>query len=202
MGSVVLPHLVTGWHVDQAIMSEEERLVIIRFGRDWDPDCMRQDEVLYRIADRVKNFAVIYVCDLDQVPDFKQMYELYDPVTLMFFFRNKHMMCDFGTGNNNKLNWVLDDKQELIDIIETIYRGAKKGRGLVVSPKGESSLLGQKDDADETQIIQPGIATRSYGRIDRYTDYTHYLEERAKLTWERMGVMAVCAGWEYWAKGL
>ena len=48
MGSVVLPHLVTGWHVDQAIMSEEERLVIIRFGRDWDPECMRQDEVLYR----------------------------------------------------------------------------------------------------------------------------------------------------------
>jgi DIM1 family U5 snRNP protein len=158
MGSVVLPHLVTGWHVDQAIMSEEERLVIIRFGRDWDPECMRQDEVLYRIADRVKNFAVIYVCDLDQVPDFKQMYgeyhpcpflstifadtyctELYDPVTLMFFFRNKHMMCDFGTGNNNKLNWVLEDKQELIDIIETIYRGAKKGRGLVVSPKGEFS---------------------------------------------------------------
>lgn len=74
-------------------MSEEERLVVIRFGRDWDADCMRQDEVLYRIADRVKNFAVLYVCDLDQVPDFKQMYELYDPVTLMFFFRNKHMVC-------------------------------------------------------------------------------------------------------------
>ncbi len=47
-------------------------------------------------------------------------------------------MCDFGTGNNNKLNWVLEDKQELIDIIETISRGAKKGRGLVVSPKGTS----------------------------------------------------------------
>lgn len=91
------------------------------------------------IADRVKNFAVLYVCDLDQVPDFKQMYELYDTVTLMFFFRNKHMMCDFGTGNNNKLNWVLEDKQELIDIIETIYRGAKKGRGLVVSPKDYST---------------------------------------------------------------
>ncbi|KAK0354275.1 Thioredoxin-like 4A [Friedmanniomyces endolithicus] len=132
MGSVVIPHLVTGWHVDQAIMSEEDRLVVIRFGRDWDPDCMRQDEVLYKIADRVKNFAVIYVCDIDQVPDFKQMYELYDTVTLMFFFRNKHMMCDFGTGNNNKLNWVLEDKQELIDIVETIYKGAKKGRGLVV----------------------------------------------------------------------
>lgn len=69
------------------------------------------------------------------------MYELYDPVTLMFFFRNKHMMCDFGTGNNNKLNWVLEDKQELIDIVETIYRGAKKGRGLVVSPKGRYHVV-------------------------------------------------------------
>jgi hypothetical protein len=44
---IVLPHLVTGWCVDQDIMSEDERLVTIRFSRDWDPDCMRQDEVLY-----------------------------------------------------------------------------------------------------------------------------------------------------------
>jgi len=139
MGSVVLPHLRTGWHVDQAILSEEERLVVIRFGRDSDPDCMAMDEVLFKCADRVKNFAVIYLCDLDEVKDFNAMYELYDPMTLMFFFRNKHMMCDFGTGNNNKLNWVLEDKQELIDIVETIYRGAKKGRGLVVSPKDYST---------------------------------------------------------------
>ena len=54
-------------------------------------------------------------------------------------------MCDFGTGNNNKLNWVLEDKQELIDIIETIYRGAKKGRGLVVSPKGTFAILNLRD---------------------------------------------------------
>lgn len=74
------------------------------------------------------------------------MYELYDTMTIMFFYRNKHMMCDFGTGNNNKLNWVLEDKQELIDIIETIYKGAKKGRGLVVSPKGMSIWLGDRSD--------------------------------------------------------
>lgn len=86
------------------------------------------------------DFAVIYLCDIDEVPDFSTMYELYDPMTIMYFYRNKHMMCDFGTGNNNKLNWVLEDKQELIDIIETIYKGAKKGRGLVVSPKGKNSL--------------------------------------------------------------
>jgi DIM1 family U5 snRNP protein len=46
MGSVVLPHLRTGWHVDQAILSEDERLVVLRFGRDADSDCMRQDEAI------------------------------------------------------------------------------------------------------------------------------------------------------------
>lgn len=137
--SYMLPHLRTGWHVDQAILSEEERIVILRFGRDRDEECMRQDEVLYKIADKIRNFAVIYLVDLDQVPDFNKMYELYDRNTIMFFYRNKHMMVDLGTGNNNKINWVLEEKQELIDIIETVYKGAKKGRGLVVSPKDYST---------------------------------------------------------------
>jgi Mitosis protein DIM1 len=29
---------------------------------------------------------------------------------------------------------------QLIDIIETVYRGASKGRGLVVSPKGQLNM--------------------------------------------------------------
>lgn len=120
---------------------------------------MKMDEVLYSIAEKVKNFAVIYLVDITEVPDFNKMYvslstfqigfslqfllcfryELYDPCTVMFFFRNKHIMIDLGTGNNNKINWPLEDKQEMIDIVETVYRGARKGRGLVVSPKDYST---------------------------------------------------------------
>ncbi len=36
-----------------------------------------------------------------------------------------------------QVNWAMNDKQEFIDIVEVVYRGARKGRGLVVSPKGE-----------------------------------------------------------------
>lgn len=53
----------------------------------------------------------MYVVDITKVPDFNTMYQLYDPMTLMFFYRNKHMMIDLGTGNNNKVTWVLKDKQ-------------------------------------------------------------------------------------------
>ena len=114
-------------------------MVVIRFGHDWDPECMAMDEVLYSASEKIKNFATIFVVDITEVPDFNKMYELYDPMTVMFFYRNKHMMVDLGTGNNNKINWVINDKQEIIDIIETVYRGAKKGRGLVISPKDYST---------------------------------------------------------------
>ena len=94
--SYLLPHLHTGWHVDQAILSEEDRVVILRFGRDGDETCMRQDEILSNVAEKIKNFAVAYLVDIDEVPDFNEMYELYDPSTCMFFYRNKHIMIDLG----------------------------------------------------------------------------------------------------------
>ncbi|KAG2430327.1 hypothetical protein HYH02_013804 [Chlamydomonas schloesseri] len=137
--SYLLPHLRSGYSVDQAILAEEDRVVIIRFGHDWEPNCMQMDEVLAGVADQIKNFACIYLVDISEVPDFNTMYELYDPCTIMFFFRNKHIMIDLGTGNNNKINWAMTDKQEFIDIVEVIYRGARKGRGLVVSPKDYST---------------------------------------------------------------
>lgn len=97
------------------------------------------DETLLSVEEELSNLAVIYLVDIQKVPDFIAMYELYDPMTVMFFFRNKHMMIDLGTGNNNKINWPLTNRQEFIDIIETIYRGATKGKGLVVSPKDYST---------------------------------------------------------------
>src|SRR5690606_5314966 len=92
--SYLLPHLHSGWAVDQAILSEEERVVIIRFGHDWvhkffvvllipctivdichiqDPDCMKMDEILYGVAEKVSNMAVIYLVDISEVPDFNKV---------------------------------------------------------------------------------------------------------------------------------
>lgn len=113
-------------------------MVVIRFGRDTDRICIRIDECLFKAAEKMRNFAVVYLVDIDEVKDFTIMYELYDPCSVMFFYRNRHIMVDFGTGDNNKINWVIDDPQEMIDIVETVFRGARKGKGLVVSPKDYS----------------------------------------------------------------
>ena len=71
--SYFLPDLHSGWHVDQAILSEESRVVIIRFGTDADAQCMVMDETLYSVAEKVQNFAVIYLCDITEVPDFNKV---------------------------------------------------------------------------------------------------------------------------------
>ena len=76
--SYFLPHLPSGWHVDEAIKSEEDRVVVIRFGHDWDPQCMTMDETLYSVSDLVQNFAVIYLCDITLVPDFNKVRTFYD----------------------------------------------------------------------------------------------------------------------------
>ena len=49
----LLPHLKSGWEVDQAIVTAEDRVVVIRFGHDQDQTCMVQDEILMSIADKV-----------------------------------------------------------------------------------------------------------------------------------------------------
>ena len=57
----LLPHLHSGWEVDQAILNEEDRAVVIRWGRDTDPVCMVQDEVRVIIycTEVARSFCVI-----------------------------------------------------------------------------------------------------------------------------------------------
>lgn len=50
-------------------------------------------------------------------------------------------MCDFGTGNNNKMNFVERNRQDVVNILEAVYRGATKGKGQVNSPKGKFEFL-------------------------------------------------------------
>lgn len=135
--SYFLPHLPSGWHVDEAIKSEEDRVVVIRFGHDWDSQCMTMDETLYAVAEKVQNYAVIYLTDITEVPDFNKacFFVIYyhalmddcldvrvvrpmhrhvllsvcnsvlpiNPLPESTDRRNKHIMIDLGTGNNNKM---------------------------------------------------------------------------------------------------
>ena len=91
--SYFLPHLPSGWHVDEAIKSEEDRVVVLRFGHDWDGQCMTMDETLYGVAEKVQNFAVIYLVDITEVPDFNKVRTLQLLVGICVYVRARCMSC-------------------------------------------------------------------------------------------------------------
>ncbi|KAF7151133.1 hypothetical protein RHSIM_Rhsim02G0166000 [Rhododendron simsii] len=70
--SYLLPHLHSGWAVDQAILAEEERLVMIRFGHDWDETCMQVPSLsLYTLkwpkAQPMLQYIVALCCSDDKL---------------------------------------------------------------------------------------------------------------------------------------
>lgn len=137
--SYLLPHLNSEEEVNNALKSEEDRVVVIRWGTDSDSTCMIMDETLYKTAEEVKNFAVIYLVDITQVTAFNEDFKLTDPCSVMFFHRDKHIMVDMGTGNNNKITFPITSKSELIEIMQVVYTGARKGKGLVPAPRDYST---------------------------------------------------------------
>ncbi|KAL0626353.1 Thioredoxin-like protein 4A [Plecturocebus cupreus] len=56
-----------------------------------------------------------------------------DKILYSILRRNKHIMIVLGTGN--KINWVMEDKQEMVDIRETVDCRALNGGNLVMPSK-------------------------------------------------------------------
>ena len=71
----------------------------------------------------------------------------------VFLSKQTHHDRSRVAGNNNKVNWAMDDKQEFIDICEVVYAGASKGRGLVVSPKDYSTKYTAARRAARTTVV-------------------------------------------------
>lgn len=123
----------TAWHVDQAILAEDERLVLIRFGRTGSRACLAMDAVLADVAPLVARFCAVYTCDTAAVADFNEMYELFGELHCMLFWQNRHIQVDVGSGQNNNIDFVVRDSEDVVAILELAYMAAKKGQGLVLA---------------------------------------------------------------------
>jgi len=140
-----LKHLRSGWDVDRHIVLEQEKLVCIRFSSfattntahsdpvssQYHSAVARMDEVLVSVAEAVRKYCVIYAVDTNEVPQFNALYELgsgEEPFALMFFYRNDHIRMDVDSGNTNKINFIVDDRESLIQLLEEAYVVGKKGK--------------------------------------------------------------------------
>ena len=78
--------------------------------------------------------AAIYAVDIDDVPLYAEYFEIVYVPSIVFFFNGVHMKVDFGMPDNTKFVGTFRDRQDLIDLIEILYRGGLKKKTIVQSP--------------------------------------------------------------------
>lgn len=132
--SLFLPKLSCKKDIDEVIKGVAEKVVVLRFGRDEDSVCLQLDEILSKTAHDLSNMASIYIVDVDKAPVYTRYFDIsYIPSTV-FFFNGQHMKVDYGSPDHTKFVGSFKTKQDFIDLIEVIYRGAMRGKMIVQSP--------------------------------------------------------------------
>jgi DIM1 family U5 snRNP protein len=148
-----LKHVQSAWDVDRFIVLEQNKVVLMRFSKfeQISPEeakrdrvahqhylsTLQMDDVLVSIAPKVRNFASIFAVDTGTITEFNSMYELgsdTEPFAVMFFFRNRHIRVDVGTGNNNKINFPME-AEDLIAIVEQVYKAGMRDKSIAYSQK-------------------------------------------------------------------
>ncbi|KAL2488091.1 mRNA splicing factor [Forsythia ovata] len=132
----LLPTLRKKQEVDSIIRDTIDKVLVLRFGRSSDAVCLQLDDILYKSARDVSKFATVALVDIDS--DEIQIYLKYFDITLIpsviFFFNAHHMKMDSGSADHTKWIATFQRKQDFIDVVEAIYRGAMKGKLIVSCP--------------------------------------------------------------------
>ncbi|XP_005112472.1 thioredoxin-like protein 4B [Aplysia californica] len=132
--SFLLPNLCSKKEVDEVIRNTEDLVLVLRFGRDTDSSCLRLDDILSKTSNDLANMAAIYLVDIDKVPVYTQYFDISLIPSTIFFFNGQHMKVDWGSPDHTKFVGSFKTKQDFVDVVEVIYRGAMKGKVMVTSP--------------------------------------------------------------------
>ncbi|XP_068648706.1 uncharacterized protein [Aristolochia californica] len=134
--SWVLNTLTKKRDVDALIRDTIDKVLVLRFGRDSDAACRQLDDILAKSSREVSKFSSIALVDIDS--EEIQVYVKYFDITLIpstvFFFNAHHMKMDSGTADHTKWIGTFLQKQDFIDVVEVIFRGAMKGKLIVTCP--------------------------------------------------------------------
>lgn len=120
--------------VDYVLQAVDDLLVIIRIGRTAHMDTERMDGMLQSTAPLLANMATVWHLDEAQVPVYAQYFGIQHVPALVFFYNGQHIKCDYGTPDHSKWVGLFHCKQDFIDLVEVVYRGAIHGKFIVTSP--------------------------------------------------------------------
>ncbi|KAF7684720.1 Spliceosomal protein DIB1 [Astathelohania contejeani] len=126
----MLNNLSTEFDLQFTIKNEKNKLLAIRVGNPNHSSSLILDSLLLECLRPLSRYVSIYTYNKPFITDISD-----EPLNgIICFYNGKHIKIDCSTGNNNTIDFVLNDKKELIDLLTLAYKGGVKGKGLVVSP--------------------------------------------------------------------
>ncbi|AFM97874.1 Mitosis protein DIM1 [Encephalitozoon hellem ATCC 50504] len=129
--------------VNRAVGDTLCRLVVIRFGDSDDPICIHADAVLERAAHSLSNYVDIYTCERSSVEELVDVMRLDSPLNIMCFFNRRHIKIDCSSGDNDKINFLVDDSEMLVELFTLAYKAGVRGKGIIRSPFNIRELQGE-----------------------------------------------------------
>ncbi|XP_030962540.1 thioredoxin-like protein 4B isoform X2 [Quercus lobata] len=135
MSSYPLTVLTKNQEVDAIIRDTIDKVLVLRFGHASDPVCLQLDD-LSKSAREVSKFASVALVDIDsnEIQVYVKYFDTAFIPSTVFFFNAHHMKMDSGTADHTKWVGAFHKKQDFIDVVEAIYRGAMKGKLIVSCP--------------------------------------------------------------------
>eukprot|EP00048_Salpingoeca_helianthica_P001285 m.48163 g.48163 ORF g.48163 m.48163 type:complete len:105 (+) comp11344_c0_seq1:108-422(+) len=93
-----------------------------------------------KAAPLLKRMAEIYLVEMDLVPVYVEYFDITLVPATVFFFNAQHMKVDCGTPDHSKFIGPFSSVQDVIDLVETLYRAALHGKVIVRCPFERSHI--------------------------------------------------------------
>ncbi|ADM11120.1 Dim1-like protein [Encephalitozoon intestinalis ATCC 50506] len=129
--------------VNKVVGDTSCRLVVIRFGDKEDPLCTHTDALLEKICPLLSNYVDIYVCERNSVKELEEVMRLDSPLNIMCFFNRRHIKIDCSSGDNDKINFLVENEEMLVEIFTLAYKAGVRGKGIIKSPFKVQELQGE-----------------------------------------------------------
>ena len=120
--------LETDYAIDQAILDQSYRIIILKFKKGLNFKESKFNKKLLRLKETGKENFKFYFINSEKVKEFNLMYEIKNTISSIYFFNNRKVSIDSGTGDNNKVGKITENYKKLYKITKRSFKNCLKGK--------------------------------------------------------------------------
>ena len=128
MKNVSSQELKTDYSIDQAILDQSFKIVVLKFSLNLNEAKFKS---IFSIAKKNSENLQMYRIDVKKVKEFYSMYEIKNEDFLIFYFSNRRISIDTNSGNNNKLSVQTLEFKKFEKLTSLIFNNCKKGKNFI-----------------------------------------------------------------------